>query len=127
MEKKIPKGFNRYIITCIEFPEKTFSEVAKDRKSAWRKFCVMRFGDLKPSPLDWKVELEDSASLKIDDVVTYAKIKETQSIDHERRNALGVVKELDVIDGERVARIEWDYSPGSGFWVRTGLLERGNR
>jgi hypothetical protein len=58
--------------------------------------------------------------MNVDDAVTYRECRETQSVEPQRRNAVGVVKEIDLIDGEECAKVEW---PWGKFWVRTGLLQ----
>jgi len=61
-------------------------------------------------------------AVKIGDTVTYIHARDTQHIHPDRRSAQGVVKELDVIDGENCAMVEWEWAPGCGFWIRCGLL-----
>ncbi len=62
--------------------------------------------------------------LRVNDTVTYAKTRETQSVEPARRNARGVVKELDFIDGENCAKVEWEWTPGVGCWIHCRRLEK---
>ena len=61
---------------------------------------------------------------KTGDRVTYAKTRDTQSVEPERRDATGTIADLlEIIGGHPCARVCWEWAPEVGYWVRHAHLE----
>lgn len=51
----IPHGFKRFALQGVTQLKPHCLIVARDRQSAWAKFCHCYFGSLKPDPIDWLI------------------------------------------------------------------------
>lgn len=53
----IPRSCSRFLLTPLHPFCEPVGIVARDEAAAWRKFCVQRFGVLKPARSEWRIEV----------------------------------------------------------------------